>query len=224
MEEKAKIVYQDDDILVLNKAAGVVCTKEGRDNSDTLEDWLMIKFGDNKLPRAGIVHRLDKGTSGLMVVAKTVDARNKLMEIFKSRNIKKTYIALIGGDLSENGEIKVPIARSRYVFGKFAASEEGKEAETHFKLKMKYRYLDKIYSLVEINLKTGRTHQIRVHFSYLGWPLVGDLTYGGKELLGLRRPFLQAAKLEFNHPITKKKLFFESDLAADLQDVLDKIG
>jgi len=223
MEEKAKIVYKDDGILILNKAAGVVCTKEGRDNSETLEDWLIEKFGKNKIPRQGIVHRLDKGTSGLIVVTRTQETRNEMLEIFKKRKIKKTYIALIGGDLSNSGEIKVPIARSRYTFGKFAASEKGKEAETHFKVVKKYKYLDKMYSLVEINLKTGRTHQIRVHFSYLGWPLVGDLTYGGKELLGLKRPFLQAKKLEFEHPITKKKLFFESDLATDLEEVLSKL-
>ena len=223
MEEKAIIEYQDDEILVLNKAAGVVCTKEGRDSLDTLEDWLIKKYGDNKLPRQGIVHRLDKGTSGLMVVAKTIKARNKLMEIFKNRKIKKIYIALIGGDLSQEGEIKVPIARSKYVFGRFAVSEEGKVAETHFRLIKKYKYLDKIYSLVEISLKTGRTHQIRVHFSYLGWPLVGDLTYGGKELFGLKRPFLQASKLEFYHPKTNKKMSFESKLAPELQEVLNKI-
>lgn len=224
MEEKAKIIFQDNDILVLNKEPGVVCTKEGRDNSDTLEDWLSEKFGNNKLPRQGIVHRLDKGTSGLLVVARSIEARNKLMETFKKREIKKTYLALVGGDISAEGEIKVPIGRSQYVFGKFAASETGKEAETHFKVVKKYSYLDKIYSLVEINLKTGRTHQIRVHFSYLGWPLVGDFTYGGKELLGLRRPFLQAKKLEFKQPITGKKLVFESELATDLQEVLNKIG
>lgn len=223
MEEKAKIVYQDDDILILNKKTGVVCTKEGRENTDTLEDWLREKFGDNKIPRQGIVHRLDKGTSGLMVVARTMEARNKMLEIFKKREIKKTYRALIGGDLSENGEINVPIARSKYIFGKFTVNEEGKEAETHFNVTKKYRYLDKTYSLVDIILKTGRTHQIRVHFNYLGWPLVGDLVYGGKELLGLKRPFLQAAKLEFKQPMTGKKLFFECELATDLQEVLDKL-
>jgi 23S rRNA pseudouridine1911/1915/1917 synthase len=223
MEEKAKIVYDDKDILVLNKAAGVVCTKEGRGIADTLEDWLLEKFGDNGLPRAGIVHRLDKGTSGLMVVAKTIESREKLMDIFKKREIKKTYVALIGGDVSKDGEIKVPIARSRYVFGKFAANEEGKNAETHFKVVKKYKYLDRIYSLVEINLMTGRTHQIRVHFSYLGWPLVGDFVYGGKELLNLKRPFLQAKKLEFKHPINNQKMCFESDLAKDLQEVIDKL-
>lgn len=223
MEEKAKIVYQDDDILVLNKKEGVVCTKEGRQDTNTLEDWLREKFGDNRLPRQGIVHRLDKGTSGLMVIARSEKARSELVKKFKSRTIKKTYIALIGGDLSESGEIKVPIGRSKYVFGKFTVNEEGKEAETHFKVIKKYQYLDKTYSLVEINLKTGRTHQIRVHFSYLGWPLVGDLTYGGETLLGLKRPFLHAARLEFKGPINGENLCFNSELATDLQGVLNKL-
>jgi len=223
MEEKAKIVYQDDDILILNKKAGVVCTKEDYRSKETLEDWLLDKFGDNKMPRQGIVHRLDKGTSGLMIVAKTEKMRSELVKKFKSRTIKKTYIALIGGDLSESGEIKVPISRSKYVFGKFTVNEEGKEAETHFKVIKKYRYLNKVYSLVEINLKTGRTHQIRVHFSYLGWPLVGDITYGGEALLGLKRPFLHAAKLEFIQPINEKDLCFKSDLANDLKEVLNKL-
>ncbi len=223
MEEKAKIVYQDNDILVLNKAAGVVCTKEGRGVVGTIEDWLRESFGDNKLPRQGIVHRLDKGTSGLMVVARNSKAREKMTEMFKKRNIKKTYLALVSGDLSMKGEIKVPISRSKYVFGKFSVSEEGKMAETHFKVIKKYQYMDKMYSLVEIDLKSGRTHQIRVHFSYLGWPLVGDLTYGGKELLGLKRPFLQAARLEFKHPISGENMSFESKLAKELQEVLGKI-
>ena len=223
MEEKAKIIYQDKDILILNKKSGVVSTKEGRNNNETLEDWLSLKFPDNDLPREGIVHRLDKGTSGLMVVVKNIETRNKMLEMFKKRKIKKTYLALIEGDLSRDGEIKVPIARSKYTFGKFAVSEEGKMAETSFKLLKKYNLGGKVYSLIEINLKTGRTHQIRVHFSYLRWPLVGDLTYGGKPLLGLSRPFLESIKLEFKHPRTKANLCFEGELARDLKDLLSEL-
>ena len=223
MEEKAKIIYQDNDILILNKNSGVVSTKEGRKDKETLEDWLIYKFGENDLPRQGIVHRLDKGTSGLMVVARTKEARSKMLEMFKKREIKKTYSALVEGDLSREGEIKVPIKRSKYVFGKFAVSEEGKVAETSFKLLKKYYFNDKTYSLIEINLKTGRTHQIRVHFSYLKWPLVGDLTYGGKVLFGLSRPFLESIKLEFKHPRTGMGLSFEGELAPDLKEILAKI-
>ncbi|MFA6007449.1 MAG: RluA family pseudouridine synthase [Candidatus Shapirobacteria bacterium] len=223
MEEKAEIVYQDEDILVLNKKTGVVCTKEDYRSKETLEDWLLEKFGDNKLPRQGIVHRLDKGTSGLMVVAKTEKMRSELVKKFKSRTIKKTYIALVEGDLPKSGEIKMPISRSKYVFGRFAVSSEGKEAETAFNLIKKYEFLGKFYSLIEIELKTGRTHQIRVHFSYLKWPLVGDFTYGGKEMLDLKRPFLQAKKLSFKQPITGKELDFECELAPDLKAVLEKL-
>lgn len=223
MEEKAEVVYQDEDILVLNKAKGVVCTKEDRRSQGTLEDWLIEKYGDNKLPRQGIVHRLDKGTSGLMVAARNSEARNKLMEMFKKREIKKKYWALIEGDLPKSGEIKMPISRSKYIFGRFAVSDEGKEAETAFNLIKKYQYLGKIYSLIEIDLKTGRTHQIRVHFSYLKWPLCGDATYGGKEILNLKRPFLQSKKISFRQPIKGNKLDFECELASDLKEVLEKI-
>lgn len=223
MEEKAKVVYLDDEIIVLDKKTGVVCTKEGRSVKDTLEDWLVEKFGDNDLPRKGIIHRLDKGTSGLMVVVRTKEAREKMLECFKKREIRKTYLALIEGDLSRDGEIKVPIARSKYTFGKFAVSEEGKMAETSFQLLRKYKIGDKVYSLIEINLKTGRTHQIRVHFSYLKWPLVGDLIYGGMVLLDLKRPFLESIKLEFRHPINNKLLSFEGELASDLKELLSKL-
>ncbi|HNY04164.1 MAG TPA: RluA family pseudouridine synthase [Candidatus Woesebacteria bacterium] len=223
MEEKAKIIYQDKDILIINKKSGVVSTKEGRKDKETLEDWLIQKFGKNDLPRQGVVHRLDKGTSGLMVVVKNTETRNEILEMFKKREIKKTYLALVEGDLPKDGEINVPINRSKYVFGKFTVSEDGKVAETSFKLLKKYYRDNKVYSLIEIDLKTGRTHQIRVHFSYLKWPLVGDLTYGGTKLLGLSRPFLESIKLEFKHPKTGANLSFEGELASDLKELLAKL-
>lgn len=223
MEEKAKIIYQDKDILIINKKSGVVSTKEGRKDKETLEDWLIQKFGKNDLPRQGVVHRLDKGTSGLMVVVKNTETRNEILEMFKKREIKKTYLALVEGDLPKDGEINVPINRSKYVFGKFTVSEDGKVAETSFKLLKKYYRDNKVYSLIEIDLKTGRTHQIRVHFSYLKWPLVGDLTYGGTKLLGLSRPFLESIKLEFKHPETGANLSFEGELASDLKELLAKL-
>lgn len=214
MESKAKIIYKNKDMLILDKKAGVVCTREGRKVKGSLEEWLEKKWGDNKLPRQGIVHRLDKGTSGLMVIALNADFREKIMKMFKERQIKKVYWALIEGDLPQNGVIKVPINRSKYQFGRFAVVENGKEAETHFKVLEKYKHENKIYSLVEVDLKTGRTHQIRVHFSYLGWPLAGDLIYGGHRLLGLERPFLQAKKLSF---LDKN---FETELTSDLKKII----
>lgn len=217
MESKAKIIYKNREMLILNKAAGVVCTCEGREVKGSLEEWLKSELGDNKLPRQGIVHRLDKGTSGLMVVARTAEFRAKIMKLFKNRQIKKEYWALVEGDLPQNGVIKVPIHRSKYQFGRFAVREDGKEAETHFKLLEKYKFENRVYSLVEVDLKTGRTHQIRVHFSYLGWPLVGDTIYGGHSLLGLQRPFLHAKKLVF---LDKS---YESELALDLKKIIAQL-
>ncbi|MEL7665836.1 MAG: RNA pseudouridine synthase [Candidatus Shapirobacteria bacterium] len=218
MEEKAKVIFENNNFLILDKRAGVTCTKEGKEyEMGTIEDWLREKYGDNGLPREGIVHRLDKGTQGLMVVAKNSKYREKLLKLFKNRQIKKIYWALIEGELPEKGEIKVPIGRSRYKFDRFAVREDGKKAETHFRVIKKYFFKDKYYSLVEVDLKSGRTHQIRVHFSYLGWPLVGDETYRGHELMGLKSPFLVAKKLAFD------KYSFEIELPDNLNKILEQL-
>ena len=137
-----------------------------------------------------------------------------MLEMFKKREIKKTYLALVEGDLSREGEINVPINRSKYVFGKFAVSEEGKVAETSFKLLKKYYFNDKTYSLIEINLKTGRTHQIRVHFSYIGHPLLGDTLYGNSSNL-IARQALHSYKINFIHPVAKHALSFEAPVPGD---------
>lgn len=223
MEDKAKVVFENGNILVVNKRAGVVSTNEGRKGEGSLEDWLSRNRGDNGLPRQGIVHRLDKGTSGLMVVAKNSQAREKLMTQFKKRRVEKEYLALAGGDLPLEGEIRMPTGRSRYSFGRFAVREDGKKAETEFKTIKKYQYLGKVYSLVSIKIKSGRTHQIRVHLSYLGWPLVGDKLYGSKENMGLARPFLQAKKIAFEEPITGERLSFEVEPDKELAEVLEKL-
>lgn len=212
--DKVKIIYEDNDVLLVEKPAFLVTTKERKNENNTLEDYLRDKF-PNQLPRNGIVHRLDKGTSGLVLVAKTEVALNELKKQFKDRLVKKKYYALVGGDLSYDGTIDVPIGRSKYSFGKFAVNVDGKKARTEFKLISKYKKNNKHYSLVDIDLKTGRTHQIRVHFSYLRWPLVGDKQYGG-ETSDLNRPFLHAYFVSFMHPINKQKLEFNIDLANDL--------
>jgi 23S rRNA pseudouridine1911/1915/1917 synthase len=165
------------------------------------------------------VHRLDKGTSGLVVIAKNENVLTNLKSQFKNRRILKRYICLVSGDATFDGEINMPIGRSKYGFGKFGIDPEGKEAWTIFKLIKKYKKMGKYFSLLEINLKTGRTHQIRVHMSYLGWPLVGDKVYGGSTV-DLNRPFLHAAFIQFEHPISKKNISFKSDLPNDLLSVL----
>ncbi|MFA5828254.1 MAG: RluA family pseudouridine synthase [Candidatus Shapirobacteria bacterium] len=223
MDEKIGIVFEGEEMMVLDKPGGLVVTNEGRTNRQaTLEDWLRDKKSNN-LERAGIVHRLDKGTSGLIVVAKTKKALDYLKSQFKKRKVQKKYIALICGDLPREGGMKVPIGRSRFGFGKFGVDPDGKKAETRFRLISKYKRGNRIYSLVDIDLLTGRTHQIRVHFSNLRWPLVGDVLYGGEPFDKLRasggRPFLHAHQISFTD-VNGKVVSFESEIPSDLKDVL----
>ena len=217
MEEKVKIVFKNDDFLVAEKPSGMVTTKEGKDDN-TLEDFLKNTY-PNDLPRNGIIHRLDKGTSGLVLVARNEKSFINFKKQFKDRSVKKKYFCLVCGEAVVDGSIDLPISRSRYGFGKFGVSVDGKRALTEFKLVKKYIRDGKKYSLLEVNLKTGRTHQIRVHLSHLRWPLVGDKLYGG-ESNELNRPFLHASYLEVNDPITNKKLVFESKLPIDLEEHL----
>lgn len=218
MDEKIKVVYEDTDLIVIDKPGGLVVTNEGRISKElTLENWLKNERF-NGLERSGIVHRLDKGTSGLMLVAKTKEALDYLKRQFKNREVKKKYMALICGDLPRDGGMKVPIGRSPFGFGKFGVDPDGKGAETRFKLISKYKKNNRVYSLVDINLMTGRTHQIRVHFSNLRWPLVGDVLYGGDKIQ-INRPFLHSYQISFVHP-NGKLVSFESDLPPDLKEVL----
>lgn len=220
MEKKINIIFENDNLLVVNKEAGMTTTKERKGEEGTLEDLLMEIRGTNNLSRQGIVHRLDKGTSGLILVAKNELSLKNLKSQFKERKVIKKYICLVEGDSSNEGSIKVPIGRSKY-FAKFKVGVDGKEAWSEFKKIGNYRKGDKKYSLLEINLKTGRSHQIRVHMSYLGWPLVGDKTYGGSNE-DLKRPFLQSKFISFKEPISGEELSFESELANDLKECLEK--
>lgn len=213
-------MYEDEDLMVVNKPPFLVTTKERENEKDTLEDYIReIKKID--LPRSGIVHRLDKGTSGLILIAKKQDVLDDLKRQFKERLVKKKYYSLVCGDVSFEGVIEAPIGRSKYSFGKFAVNTEGKQSRTEFKLIRKYKKNDKIYSLVDVDLKTGRTHQIRVHFNYLKWPLVGDKVYGG-EIDMLNRPFLHSHSIEFVHPTSKELIKMEADLPRDLIECLKK--
>lgn len=217
MENKIEIIYEDKQILVLNKPAGVVSTKEGREEKNpTVEAWLEGKV-ESGLLRNGVVHRLDKGTSGLLIVAKDKIALEAMKKIFLKRRIKKVYLALVGGDVSFKGVIEVPIGRKQ--FAKFGVTLGGKMARSEFRLIKKYKKEGRKYSLVEVDLKSGRTHQIRVHFAYLGWPLVGDSLYGG-EKLPICRPFLHATKLEFRQPISGKNIKLECKLPLELEESL----
>ncbi len=220
MEEEIKVIFEDKDVLVLYKPAGFVTAREGRNELKTVEEWIE-KNRDIKLLRSGIVHRLDKGTSGILLVAKNEESLIELKRQFKNRETVKKYKAMICGDVTMDGEMNLPIGRSRHVFSKWAVREDGKNARTLFKLIKKYKFNNRIYSLVDIDLKTGRTHQIRVHFSYLRWSLLGDKLYGG-EMLFVNRPFLHAYHIEFFHPISKEALVFEYDIADDLKLVINQ--
>ena len=215
MDKKVKIIFENDDFLVVDKPAGMTTTKEKKGEEGTLEDYLR-EVENNTLPRNGIVHRLDKGTSGLVLVAKNNNSLISFKNQFKKRLVSKKYYCLVGGSTSEEGNIDWPIERSKYSFGKFAVGVDGKRALTEFKLVNRYIKNDKKYSLLEINLKTGRTHQIRVHMSYLRWPLVGDGLYGGETDI-LKRPFLHAHELEVDNPNTGERIKFNSPLASDLK-------
>ena len=219
--EEIKIIFEDEDMMVVEKPSLMTTTKEKKEEKGTFEDYLR-EVRPNNLPRNGILHRLDKGTSGLIMVAKTEEAFLNLKKQFKERSLVKKYYCLVGGDTPFEGEIDMPIARSKYAFSKFGVNEEGKKALTKFSLVGKYKNEGKIYSLLDIDLKTGRTHQIRVHLSYLRWPLVGDKTYGGEEINGLKRPFLHAYKIIFKHPINKRNIEIKIDLPKDLIEVLNK--
>jgi len=219
--EKVKIIFEDKDMMVVEKPPLMTTTKEKKGEEGTLEDYLR-DIRPNNLPRNGIIHRLDKGTSGLILVAKNEEAFLGLKKQFKERSLTKKYYCLVGGDVSFEGVIDMPIARSKYAFAKFGVSEEGKRALTKFKLIKKYKKNGKIYSLLDIDLSTGRTHQIRVHLSHLRWPLVGDKVYGGEIVDGLKRPFLHAYKIIFKHPLSNQEIKTEIDLPEDLVEILKK--
>jgi len=219
--EEVRVIFEDKDILVVEKPSLMTTTKEKKEEEGTLEDYLR-EIRPNDLPRNGIVHRLDKGTSGLVLVAKNEKAFWGLKKQFKERSLIKKYYCLVGGDAPFEGAIEMPISRSKYAFAKFGVNVEGKRALTKFELVKKYKYKGKIYSLLEIDLKTGRTHQIRVHLSHLRWPLVGDKVYGGESVDGLKRPFLHAYKVILKHPISGQEIKLETELPSDLIEVLEK--
>lgn len=224
--KKINVVYEDDYLMIVEKPSGMVTTREmrvGDDGVSYLEDWV-AQYVPNELPRKGIVHRLDKDTSGLVVVAKTEDARTLLKDMFKQRKVTKKYLAVVGGDLPRVGDINMPVKRSKYYLGRFKVDVDGKNAVTEFLVLKKLKIDGKPFSLVEVNLKTGRTHQIRVHFSYLGWPLMGDRVYKGYNLPGLDRQFLHSAYIKFDHPKTFKVVEISSGLPSELQEIISKYG
>lgn len=238
------IVYEDDQLMVIHKQAGLVVHPGHGNYFGTLVNGLAYYFKDLPLfnstdPRPGLIHRIDKDTSGLMVVAKTELAKNKLSLQFFEKTTKRKYVALVWGNLKEpGGTIEGHIGRSqkdRQVFTVYPDGEHGKEAVTHYQVIEKLGYVN----LVECRLETGRTHQIRVHMKYLGHPLFNDSTYGGDQVLRgttfskykqfvhncfkmLPRQALHAKTLGFVHPVTGKEMLFDSELPEDMAQVITK--
>lgn len=215
------IVYEDKDILVVNKKAGLVVHPTLNHPSGTLVNALLYHLKDLEIGsdlRPGIVHRLDKDTSGLIVVAKNQLALENLKKQFKEQRVKKEYVALVEGSVEkEQGSINKKIDRHRKFRSKFTVAESGREAQTDYKVLERFPK----FTLLRLHPLTGRTHQIRVHLASLGHPIVGDKLYGGKMLIG--RQFLHAAKLTFIQPASKETLSFEVELAADLEQFLNKL-
>ncbi len=217
-----KIIFEDKDLLVVDKQPGLVVHPTLDHPSGTLVNALLAhlgEFSNDSSLRPGIVHRLDKDTSGLIVVAKNQEALDNLKSQFKSREVHKKYLALVQGKIAkETGEIVGKIERHPKFKSKFIVSEKGKEATTHYKVLE--RVGDK-FTLVQLEPLTGRTHQLRVHLSHIGHTIIGDKLYGGRMLVS--RQFLHASEITFSHPTSGKILHFESSLPTDLSTFLTKI-
>ena len=225
---KIDVIYEDNDIIVVNKPKGLVVHPANGNPDGTLVNAIMAICKDSlsgiggKI-RPGIVHRLDKNTSGLLIVAKNDKAHINLSEQIKNREVKKTYIALVRGLVQENeATINMPISRSTKDRKKMAVNKNGKEAITHFKVLERYTTNNGSYTLLEVKIDTGRTHQIRVHMSEIGYPIIGDDVYSnGKNEFEIHGQCLHAQKLEFKHPISGKILKLEAPLPKYFIDTLD---
>ena len=219
-----EIVYEDADVLVVNKPKGMVVHPAPGHPTGTLVNGLMYHCKDlsgiNGVARPGIVHRIDKDTSGLLMVAKNDVAHESLVNQLVKKSVTRKYTALVHGHIAhEKGTIEAPIGRDQKDRQKQAVIDKGKHAVTHFQVVE--RFGD--FTLVECRLETGRTHQIRVHMNYIGYPLAGDPKYGPKKTIDFNGQVLHAGVLGFVHPVTKEYLEFEVPLPEDFQQLLTEL-
>ena len=221
-----EILYEDNDIIVVNKPKGMVVHPANGNPDGTLVNAVMAICKDSLSGiggeiRPGIVHRLDKDTSGAIIVAKNDKAHINMSEQIKNHEVEKTYIALVKGFVKEEeATINMPIGRSTKDRKKMAVNKNGKNAVTHFKVLERFEK----YTLLEVKIETGRTHQIRVHLSEIGYPVVGDTTYSnGKNDWGIKGQCLHAKSLKFKHPVTGKEMFIEAPLPEYFENVLQEL-
>jgi len=226
-----KVIFEDEHILVVNKPAGVVVHPAAGHADGTLANALLAHAPElGALPRGGIVHRLDKETSGIMFVARSSLAHKSLVAQLSERTVSRTYCAVCTGALTGGGKIDAPIDRHPTARTKMAVVADGKPAVTHFRIAHRFKH----YTQLQVNLETGRTHQIRVHMAHRKWPLIGDPVYGGRQrvpagasdlLISTLRSFprqaLHAQALEFEHPASGDWMEFETELPDDLVNLLE---
>ena len=224
------IIYEDESILIVNKPAGLVVHPAVGNWTGTLVNALLNHAPHlDTLPRAGIVHRIDKETSGLLMVAKTLQAHNSLVEQLQERSIHREYLALVKGWMTAGGTVDQPIGRHPVDRKRNAVRRDGKEAVTHYRLEQRF----KRHTLIRVKLETGRTHQIRVHMSHINYPLVGDQVYGGRfqmpaecnpalaeALRSFKRQALHATKLGLDHPETGDYMEWELPMPEDMQNLI----
>ena len=227
------IAYEDKHVLVINKPAGLV-VHPGAGNADGTLQNALLHFDAKlaQLPRGGIVHRIDKDTTGLLVVARTLEAHTALVRALEAREIEREYEAVCHGVMTVGGSVDAPIGRHPVDRLKQAIREDGREAVTHYRVLHRYRG----HTHVRLQLETGRTHQIRVHMAHAHYPLVGDRTYGGRlqlpkgaspalieALRAFKRQALHAARLAFKHPVTQKPVDVTAELPGDMKELLQSL-
>ncbi|MDO9168928.1 MAG: 23S rRNA pseudouridine(1911/1915/1917) synthase RluD [Methylobacter sp.] len=229
-----EIVFEDDSLLIVNKPAGlVVHPAVGNWNGTLLNALLNHDAHLETLPRGGIVHRIDKDTTGLLMIAKTLQAHNSLTQQLQDRTITREYQAITRGRMTAGGTVDEPIGRDPTDRKRYTVRENGKHAVTHYRVGQRFTR----HTLVQVKLETGRTHQIRVHMAYIRFPLLGDQVYGGrfqmppdcgeqleKELRSFKRQALHAAKLGLQHPVTDEYIEWEQPLPDDMTRLLDALA
>ena len=227
------VIYEDEHLLVVNKPAGLVVHPGAGNPNGTLVNALLYRDPALvRVPRAGVVHRIDKNTSGLLVVARTLAAHKHLVSALKNRRVEREYLAVVTGSLRAGGRVDAPVGRHRVQRTRMAVNDSGRPAATRYRVERRFR----AHSLVRLALESGRTHQIRVHMAHIDHPLVGDPQYGGRlkipagagtalseALRAFKRQALHAARLRLNHPVSNDEMQWQSPLPSDMKALLDAL-